>query len=70
MFAIALAIALLTRYSNPVPELPDIELYVTRIAERVVGQRIERIRFYNPFYLDPRINSEKLNLKPLFDVLN
>jgi formamidopyrimidine-DNA glycosylase len=33
------------------PELPDIELYVTRLAERVVGQRIERIRFYNPFVL-------------------
>ena len=33
------------------PELPDIELYVTRIAERVVGQRIERIKFYNPFVL-------------------
>ncbi len=51
MFALALAIALLTRYPNPMPELPDIELYVTRIAERVVGQRIERIRFYNPFVL-------------------
>ncbi len=39
------------RYPNPMPELPDIELYVTRISERVVGQRIERIRFYNPFVL-------------------
>ena len=33
------------------PELPDIELYVTRIAERIVGQRLEKIRFYNPFVL-------------------
>lgn len=33
------------------PELPDIELYVARIAERVIGQRIERIKFYNPFVL-------------------
>ena len=33
------------------PELPDIELYVARLVERVVGQRIERIRFYNPFVL-------------------
>ena len=33
------------------PELPDIELYVARIAERIIGQRIERIKFYNPFVL-------------------
>ena len=33
------------------PELPDIELYIARISERIVGQRIERIRFYNPFVL-------------------
>lgn len=33
------------------PELPDIELYVTRLAERIVGERIERIRFFNPFVL-------------------
>ena len=33
------------------PELPDIELYVTRIAERVVSHQLEKLRFYNPFVL-------------------
>ncbi len=33
------------------PELPDIELYVTRIAERVVSQPLEKLRFYSPFVL-------------------
>ena len=33
------------------PELPDIELYVIRLAERIVGQRLDKIRFYNPFVL-------------------
>lgn len=33
------------------PELPDIELYVTRLSERIIGQRIEKIRFYNAFVL-------------------
>jgi formamidopyrimidine-DNA glycosylase len=33
------------------PELPDIELYVTRLSERLIGQRIERLKFYNPFVL-------------------
>lgn len=33
------------------PELPDIELYVTRLSERLIGQKLENIRFYNPFVL-------------------
>lgn len=33
------------------PELPDIELYVTRLSERIVGQKLEKLRFYNPFVL-------------------
>ena len=33
------------------PELPDIELYLARLRERIVGERIERIQFYNPFVL-------------------
>ncbi len=39
------------RYSHLMPELPDIELYVTRISERIVGQKLEKLRFYNPFVL-------------------
>ena len=33
------------------PELPDIELYLARICERVVGERLDKIRFFNPFVL-------------------
>lgn len=33
------------------PELPDITLYVDRIAERIVGQRLVRIRVLKPFLL-------------------
>ncbi len=33
------------------PELPDIELYVSRIAERVVGSPLHSISFHNPFVL-------------------
>ncbi len=33
------------------PELPDIELYLARIRERVVGERLERMRFFGPFVL-------------------
>ena len=33
------------------PELPDVEVYVERLAARVVGQRIERIRLLRPFVL-------------------
>jgi formamidopyrimidine-DNA glycosylase len=33
------------------PELPDVEVYVARVTERVVGQPIERVRLGNPFLL-------------------
>ena len=39
------------RYPHLMPELPDIELYVTRMSERIVGQKLEKLRFYNPFVL-------------------
>lgn len=33
------------------PELPDIELYLARLRERLVGERLEKIRFHTPFVL-------------------
>lgn len=33
------------------PEMPDIELYVVRLAERLVGQRLETIKVWSPFVL-------------------
>jgi formamidopyrimidine-DNA glycosylase len=33
------------------PELPDIELYRARLAERLIGQPLESITFFNPFVL-------------------
>lgn len=33
------------------PELPDIELYLTRIRERVLGHTLEKISIFNPFVL-------------------
>jgi formamidopyrimidine-DNA glycosylase len=33
------------------PELPDITVYVERLAAKVVGHRLERIRVANPFLL-------------------
>jgi len=33
------------------PELPDIELYLARLRERIVGEQLEKVRFYNPFVL-------------------
>jgi formamidopyrimidine-DNA glycosylase len=33
------------------PEYPDIELYLTRLRERLVGERLERTRFYSAFVL-------------------
>jgi formamidopyrimidine-DNA glycosylase len=40
------------------PELPDVVVYVERVAERVVGQPLERVRLASPFLLrsvDPPI---------------
>jgi formamidopyrimidine-DNA glycosylase len=33
------------------PELPDITLYVERLAERVVGRKLDRVRLMKPFLL-------------------
>ncbi len=33
------------------PELPDLELYRSALAERLVGQRLERLRLLSPFVL-------------------
>jgi formamidopyrimidine-DNA glycosylase len=33
------------------PELPDVCLYVARLQERLIGQRLENVRFYKPFVL-------------------
>jgi formamidopyrimidine-DNA glycosylase len=34
-----------------VPELPDVVVYLERLAPRVVGQPLERVRILNPFVL-------------------
>jgi formamidopyrimidine-DNA glycosylase len=34
-----------------VPELPDVDLYLHALAPRIVGQRLETIRFASPFLL-------------------
>src|SRR5262249_49853217 len=36
-------------YPGAMPELPDITIYVEALAERVVGQTLERIRTVSPF---------------------
>src|SRR3954449_6313413 len=33
------------------PELPDVTVYVERVAERVVGHTFERVRLASPFLL-------------------
>src|SRR5579863_8555993 len=33
------------------PELPDVLLYVTRLRERLIGQKLEQMRFYGPSVL-------------------
>jgi len=41
-----------------VPELPDVELYVSALRPRVVGQTVERVRVASPFFVrsfDPPI---------------
>ena len=38
-------------HTRSMPELPDIAVYVDRLAARVVGHRLERVRIGNPFVL-------------------
>lgn len=33
------------------PELPDIDLYLARIRERIAGERLEKLRIFSPFVL-------------------
>jgi formamidopyrimidine-DNA glycosylase len=33
------------------PELPDVSLYVTRLKERLIGDTLEKMRFFSPFVL-------------------
>ena len=33
------------------PELPDIEVYLSALKRRVVGHRLERVRLFSPFLL-------------------
>ena len=33
------------------PELPDVTVYVERLSDRLVGERLERVRIANPFVL-------------------
>lgn len=33
------------------PELPDVEVYVEALRERIVGHRLERVRVYSPFLM-------------------
>ena len=40
-----------SRYNGRVPELPDVELYCSALRSRVVGARIEGLRFASPFLL-------------------
>jgi formamidopyrimidine-DNA glycosylase len=45
---------------EPMPELPDILLYLHALEPRVVGQRMNRIRLASPFLLrsiDPPLSA-------------
>jgi formamidopyrimidine-DNA glycosylase len=33
------------------PELPDVELYISALERRIVGRRLERVRLFSPFLL-------------------
>jgi formamidopyrimidine-DNA glycosylase len=37
--------------SAPVPELPDITVYIEALQERILGQTLERVRLASPFLL-------------------
>ncbi len=42
------------------PELPDVELYLSALRLRIVGRRLERVRLFSPFVLrsfDPPLSS-------------
>jgi formamidopyrimidine-DNA glycosylase len=39
------------RRKSKMPELPDVAAYIDALQERIVGQRLERIRIARPFFL-------------------
>jgi formamidopyrimidine-DNA glycosylase len=39
------------RYDRPVPELPDVEVYLAALHARIVGERLGRVRVKSPFLL-------------------
>jgi formamidopyrimidine-DNA glycosylase len=49
------------------PELPDVELYLSALQPRIVGRRLERVRLFSPFVLrsfDPplsAVSGERVN---------
>jgi formamidopyrimidine-DNA glycosylase len=47
--ALPLVASAFRRKNHPVPELPDVELYRSALAERVVGRTIDGVRIGNPF---------------------
>jgi formamidopyrimidine-DNA glycosylase len=62
--------ALAAFYNSPMPELPDIELYLHALRPRVVGARIDRLRLGNPFVVrtyDPPISA--LEGRTVLDVM-
>ncbi len=48
------------RFPSPMPELPDITVYLEALAPRILGQKLEHIRILSPFLLrtvDPPLDS-------------
>src|SRR6185295_20424685 len=37
--------------TRPVPELPDVTVYLEALAPRILGERLERLRLASPFFL-------------------
>jgi formamidopyrimidine-DNA glycosylase len=45
------------KYTESVPEYPDLEVYRSALTQRVVGRRLKKLRLFNPFVLrsvDPK----------------
>jgi formamidopyrimidine-DNA glycosylase len=48
------------RYARPVPELPDVTVYIEALERRILGARLQRIRLASPFLLrsfDPPVSA-------------
>ena len=51
------------------PELPDIELYVACLRERLIDEQLEKLRFYNAFVLrSVGVSPSELELRLVVDV--